>query len=200
MSKIKADRSKSVLPFLIPAMLLMAALIVFFVCITGGTPSVYANLIVIPVVVTALYAPVWYSVIFAALSGFAMGPLVDLVTDNKSKSFSFLIRVAVYVIVSVVVSYISSRNRQREKHFEHIATHDSLTDLPNFNCISSAKKLVFTISGTCRTGVAINPPHKIEYFFVEYSLRSKCPLIILGKLDAIRNISQQAMKRQRCKP
>ena len=139
MSKIKADRSKSVLPFLIPAMLLMAALIVFFVCITGGTPSVYANLIVIPVVVTALYAPVWYSVIFAALSGFAMGPLVDLVTDNKSKSFSFLIRVAVYVIVSVVVSYISSRNRQREKHFEHIATHDSLTDLPNFNCISSAK-------------------------------------------------------------
>ena len=82
MSKIKADRSKSVLPFLIPSMILMAALIVFLVCITGGTPSVYANLIVIPVVVTALYAPVWYSVIFAALSGFAMGPLVDLVTDR----------------------------------------------------------------------------------------------------------------------
>ena len=139
MSKIKADRAKSVLPFLIPAMFLMAALIVLFVCVTGGTPSVYANLIVIPVVVTALYSPVWYSALFAALAGFAMGPLVDLVTGNASKDLSFLIRVAVYLIVSVVISYISSRNRQREKHFEHLATHDSLTSLPNFNCMANAK-------------------------------------------------------------
>ena len=139
MSKMKTDHAKSVLPLLIPAMFLMAALIVLFVCITGGTPSVYANLIVIPVVVTALYSPVWYSALFAALAGFAMGPLVDLVTGNESKGFSFLIRVAVYLIVSVVISYISSRNRQREKHFEHLATHDSLTSLPNFNCMANAK-------------------------------------------------------------
>ncbi len=139
MSKLKADRSKSVFPLLIPAMILMASLVVVLVCVTGGTPSVYANLIVIPVVETALYSPVWYSALFAAISGFAMGPLVDLFTDNQNRSFSFLIRVAVYVIVSVVISYISSRNRQREKHFEQIATHDALTDLPNFNCISDVK-------------------------------------------------------------
>ena len=139
MSKIKTDRAKSVLPFLIPATLLVAALIVFLVCITGGTPSVYANLIVIPIVVTALFSPVWYSAVFAALAGLSMGPLVDLVTDKKATGASFLIRVAVYVIVSVVIAYISSRNRQREKHFEHLATHDSLTGLSNFNCMSTAK-------------------------------------------------------------
>ena len=139
MSSMKSSRQRSILPFLIPATIACAALVTYLVYKTGGTPSIYANLILIPVVLTALFAPVWYSCLFATLAGLAMGPLVLFLLDTDINGVTWLIRVLIYVAVSLVISYISSRSRTREKHFEHLATHDPLTDLPNFNCIPQTK-------------------------------------------------------------
>jgi EAL domain-containing protein (putative c-di-GMP-specific phosphodiesterase class I)/GGDEF domain-containing protein len=68
-----------------------------------------------------------------------MGPLIIFLTDSGDRSMTWIIRVLIYAVVGFVISVISSRNRQRERHFEHLATHDPLTDLPNFNSITSAK-------------------------------------------------------------
>ncbi len=133
-----SNRPKSILPFLIPMNYVCAAAVVYLVYATGGTPSIYANLILIPVVLTALFTPVWHSVIFAVLSGLLMGPIINSLTDTPTRNFAWFIRVLVYAIVSSVIAYISTRNRERQKHFEYIATHDPLTALPNYNSISSA--------------------------------------------------------------
>lgn len=139
MNSIRNNRQKSILPFLIPASFIAAAAIIYFVCVTGGTPNVYANLILIPIVLTSLYMPVWYSALFAMLSGIAMGPLVNWITNSEDHGLTWLIRALIYVVVSIVVAYISTRSRKREKHFEYIATHDALTGLPNLNAITSSK-------------------------------------------------------------
>ncbi|MBO7564044.1 MAG: GGDEF domain-containing protein [Clostridiales bacterium] len=139
MNSIQNNRQKSILPFLIPASIIAAAAIIYFVCVTGGTPNVYANLILIPIVLTSLYMPVWYSALFAMLSGIAMGPLVNWITNSEDQGLIWLIRAIIYVVVSIVVAYISTRSRKRERHFEYIATHDALTGLPNLNAISSSK-------------------------------------------------------------
>ena len=134
-----STRQKSILPFLIPANYICAAAITYLVYATGGTPSIYANLILIPVVLTALFTPVWHSVLFAVLSGLAMGPVINLLTDADSSNFSWIIRVLVYALVSFVISYISSRSRERRQHFEYMATHDPLTGLPNYNTIADSR-------------------------------------------------------------
>ena len=139
MNSIQNNRQKSILPFLIPASFLSAAAVIYFVCVTGGTPNVYANLILIPIVLTSLYMPVWYSALFAMLSGIAMGPLVSWITNSEDQGLIWLIRAIIYVVVSIVVAYISTRSRKRERHFEYIATHDALTGLPNLNAIVSSK-------------------------------------------------------------
>ena len=139
MNSIQDNRQKSILPFLIPASFIAAAAVIYFVCVTGGTPNVYANLILIPIVLTSLYMPVWYSALFAMLSGIAMGPLVNWITNSEDQGLIWLIRAIIYVVVSIVVAYISTRSRKREKHFEYIATHDALTGLPNLNAITSSK-------------------------------------------------------------
>ena len=132
-------RQKSVLSFLIPATFLVGAGVTYLVYMTGGTPSIYANLILIPIVLTALFSPVWYSALFAALSGIAMGPLITYLHDGDTSSWTWLIRALIYVAVSIVISSISAGSRKRERHFEHLATHDPLTDLPNFSYITSSK-------------------------------------------------------------
>ena len=139
MSSSESSRQKSVLTFLIPATFLFGAGVTYLVHKTGGTPSIYANLILIPIVLTALFSPVWYSALFAALSGIAMGPLITYLNDGDTSSWTWLIRALIYVAVSIVISFISARSRKRERHFEHLATHDPLTDLPNFSYITSSK-------------------------------------------------------------
>lgn len=139
MSSSESSRQKSVLTFLIPATFLFGAGVTYLVYKTGGTPSIYANLILIPIVLTALFSPVWYSALFAALSGIAMGPLITYLNDGDTSSWTWLIRALIYVAVSIVISSISAGSRRRERHFEHLATHDPLTDLPNFSYITSSK-------------------------------------------------------------
>ena len=135
---LTASNAKSkgaALPFIIPACYLVSAAVVYLVCATGGTPSIYANLILIPIIVTALFTPVWHSVIFACLSGAAMGPLICLITGGSWSDFSWLIRLAVYVVVSVVISVISTKMKEREEYYELLATHDTVTGLSNFQSL-----------------------------------------------------------------
>lgn len=139
MSSKRSNRQKPVLTFLIPATFLFGAGVTYLVYKTGGTPSIYANLILIPIVLTALFSPVWYSAVFAALSGIAMGPLITYLNDGDTSNWTWLIRALIYVAVSIVISSISARSRKRERYFEHLATHDPLTDLPNFSFITSSK-------------------------------------------------------------
>lgn len=134
---VSTSRNKSArIPLIVAACYLVSAAVVYLVCATGGTPSIYANLILIPIIVVALITPVWHSAFFASLCGLAIGPLICLCVGGDWKDFSWLIRLFVYVVVSVVISVISRKIQKREAYFEELATHDSNTGLMNLNCLS----------------------------------------------------------------
>ena len=113
MSSSESSRQKSVLTFLIPATFLFGAGVTYLVHKTGGTPSIYANLILIPIVLTALFSPVWYSALFAALSGIAMGPLITYLNDGDTSSWTWLIRALIYIAVSIVILYLGAKQEAR---------------------------------------------------------------------------------------
>lgn len=118
-----------------PLSYLLAAAIGHLVCVSGGTPNVYTNLLMIPVMLTAVITPFWHSVGFATLCGLMVGPLTDWIIYGDVSNHSWLIRMGIYILLASVVSWISSKTRDSQKHFEYIATHDPLTGQMNFNCI-----------------------------------------------------------------
>ena len=65
--------------------------------------------------------------------------MITYLNEGDNSSWTWLIRALIYVAVSIVISSISAGSRRRERHFEHLATHDPLTDLPNFSYITSSK-------------------------------------------------------------
>ena len=139
MEKNNSENKDYLLPVYILADYIFSAVITYIVCITGGTPSIYANLIVIPIVVTALFTPIWHSVFFATLCGLAMGPLTTAITGGDMSDLTWLIRLAVYLILAIVISWISGILKQREQFYEKMATQDALTGLSNMASLEQSK-------------------------------------------------------------
>ena len=139
MEKNNSENKDYLLPVYILADYIFSAVITYIVCITGGTPSIYANLIVIPIVVTALFTPIWHSVFFATLCGLAMGPLTTAITGGDMSDLTWLIRLAVYLILAIVISWISGILKQREQFYEKMATQDDLTGLSNMASLEQSK-------------------------------------------------------------
>ncbi len=135
MESNKNISKNSFLPLCVIANYILCAAITYLICLTGGTPSIYANLMVIPIVLIALFTPIWHSVLFAAIGGLCMGPLQCWIVGGDWSDFTWLIRLAVYVILAAVISYISTKTRKREKFYEKMATHDALTGLENFQSL-----------------------------------------------------------------
>ena len=138
MNTNRKTRSFSPLSLLLLINYIVAAGIVYLVYVSGGSPNIYSNLILIPIVLTSLYSPVWHSVLFSALSGLALGPLVEYLVNKDFGGALWVVRLIVYIALSIFISWISTNNRKKEQHFEYMATHDPLTGLPNFNCIPDA--------------------------------------------------------------
>ncbi len=131
MNKKNGKKADSLLPVFIIADYIFSGVITYIVCATGGTPNILANLIVIPIVVTALFTPIWHSVFFATLCGLAMGPLTTAITGGNMGDLMWLIRLAVYLVLAIVISWISGIMKQREQFYENMATRDALTGLSN---------------------------------------------------------------------
>ena len=129
------DKKKAFLTVTIIVNYIFAAAVTYLVYATGGAPSVFANLVLLPIIVTALYTPVWHSVLFSVLSALAIGPLTTWINHGDMNDYTWIIRLLIYVVMSIVVSSISSQSRKRERYYENLATHDELTGLLNFNCI-----------------------------------------------------------------
>lgn len=139
MDKSVGKNHDSLVSVCIVADYIFSIAITYLVCATGGVPNIYANLIVIPIVVTALFTPVWHSVFFAVLCGLAMGPVTTAITGGDMGNFTWLIRLAVYVVLAVVISTISGILKQREQYFEKMATIDSLTGLGNIAALTRSQ-------------------------------------------------------------
>jgi len=137
---------KSFLPVCIMANYLLGAAITYLICLTGGTPSIYANLIVIPIVLVALFTPIWHSVFFATLCGLCMGPLQCWILGGNWSDLTWLIRLSVYVVLASVISYISTKTRKRENFYEQLATHDPLTGLENIQSLTRKEYTDCTMS------------------------------------------------------
>ena len=138
MNTNRKTRSFSPLSLLLLINYIVAAGIVYLVYVSGGSPNIYSNLILIPIVLTSLYSPVWHSVLFSALSGLALGPLVEYLVNKDFGGALWVVRLIVYIALSIFISWISTNNRKKEQHFEYMATHDPLTGLPICHLRSSS--------------------------------------------------------------
>ncbi|MBR3056805.1 MAG: EAL domain-containing protein [Clostridiales bacterium] len=138
MSSNSSNNKTSLLPFCIIGNYVLSAAITYLVCATGGAPSIYANLILIPIAIIALFTPVWHSVLFAALCGLAMGPLTTAITGGDMNNFAWVIRFIVYIVLGLVISAISNMIKQREQHFKILATQDPLTGIHNIRALEQA--------------------------------------------------------------
>ncbi len=139
MSIDRTFHRSSFLYVFVPLNYILAAAVAHLVCATGGGPSVYANIIMVPVMLTALFTPLIHSVFFATLCGLLVGPVIDYAVSGEISGFSWIVRICVYIILASVVSWISSKTRKSQKHFEYMATHDPLTKLMNFSCIPDSE-------------------------------------------------------------
>lgn len=139
MSNDRTFHRSSFLYVFIPLNYILAAAVAHLVCVTGGGPSVYANIIMVPVMLTAITTPLIHSVFFATLSGLLLGPIMDYIISGHVTGLSWLVRMGIYILLASVVAWISSKTRKNERHFEYIATHDPLTDLKNFSCIAESE-------------------------------------------------------------
>ena len=118
MNTNRKTRSFSPLSLLLLINYIVAAGIVYLVYVSGGSPNIYSNLILIPIVLTSLYSPVWHSVLFSALSGLALGPLVEYLVNKDFGGALWVVRLIVYIALSIFISWISTNNRKKEQHFE----------------------------------------------------------------------------------
>lgn len=139
MSTEQSSRITSFLRIFVPINYILAAIVTHMVWATGGLPSVYANVLMIPIMFMAMSTPLVHSVFFATLCGVMMGPLMDVIVNGHISSYSWIVRLVVYVFLASVVSWISSKTRKKEQYFEYLATHDPLTKLRNFSTISETE-------------------------------------------------------------
>lgn len=96
---------------------LLSLLIAWFVFYHGGTKTVFANLMFIPVSILSSVLGKKYGILHAIFSGLLLGPYMPLSSDEMimQQSFNWQLRILIYIFVATVIGYFSDKYKQQMK-------------------------------------------------------------------------------------
>lgn len=88
---------------------LISCVIAYLVFLSGGTKTVYANLMYVPVAVLAAIAGVKRGIFIAIISALMIGPLMPLEvsTNTMQSNINWIVRLFVYTSIATVIGYFS---------------------------------------------------------------------------------------------
>jgi HD-GYP domain-containing protein (c-di-GMP phosphodiesterase class II) len=106
------DKQKKLL---ISISFILTILVSILVYLTGGTIQVYANLMYIPIALTALTASIKFSILHAIFSGLLLGPFMPLNVNDSimQQPMNWLFRLAIYTIVSLAIAYFAKLSERK---------------------------------------------------------------------------------------
>ena len=141
--KTKLKNSMKLIRF--ASCLLLIALTVYIVYVTGGTKHSFTHLIYIPTIMTAFLFGTKGSIIVALISGFGLGPLMpqDVKLGIMQEPSNWIRRTCIQLFIGVTVSMIVSHNRKLNEIIRNKAYENYKTGLPNVNkfVIDTEKRL-----------------------------------------------------------
>ncbi len=105
---------------------LLAAAVMLLILITGGTPSVYMNMMYIPIALVSTYSGKWRASIFSLFWGFIPIPMLLLWGYGIEPVKQIITRPATFIVLSLIIGSLSDFHRERLIKEE---TFDSLTGL-----------------------------------------------------------------------
>lgn len=94
---------------------LLSLSIACFVYYHGGTKTIYANLMFIPISALSSFLGKKYGIIHAIFSGLLLGPHMPLNTDDMTMqlTINWHLRIFIYLFVALVVGYFSDKYKQK---------------------------------------------------------------------------------------
>lgn len=111
--------------------------ITLLVYISGGTNTVYTNLMYFPIAVVASAYGYKWGMIHAGISGLLVGPFMPLnVSDSiMQPPLNWSVRFVTYVAIAVIVGLFAELAHKREEKFAYMIAHDYLTGLKNYEAL-----------------------------------------------------------------
>ncbi len=107
----------------------LAAFIMLLIVLTGGTPSVFMNLMYIPIALSSTYTGQRRALIFALLWGIIPAPLMLIVGFGMEPVKQLITRPVTFVIISIIISSLSDFHRDRLIYESTYDTHTGLKKL-----------------------------------------------------------------------
>lgn len=121
--------------FLVFVISSLIAMIAVFVHIMGGTESAFPHMMYLPILLSAYYFSTNGTIIFSAISGFALGPWIprNVELNLMQVPLSWIFRTVFFIIIGITCSILFQRiNRYKQKEVDR-SYINFLTGLPNMN-------------------------------------------------------------------
>ena len=157
---------QKIIAILIVALLLIA--VVLLVYFTGGVRFVYAHLIYVPILLSAVFFGISGATVTAILAGISLGPFmpVDTLTGEQQHAINWLLRLGIFTVVGSMSGFsVDALHRAAQKVYL-AANHDSFTGLPNQHHMQrTLEELIQDHENTTVKLLVINIDNYIELFY-----------------------------------
>ncbi len=111
---------------------MLASGVMLLILLSGGTPSVYMNLMYIPIALVSTFSGKKASALFSMIWGFAPIPLMLLWGYGLEPMKQIITRPVTFIIISIIISSLSDFHRERLAHEENYDKETGLKKLPLF--------------------------------------------------------------------
>jgi len=113
--------------------------IALLVYITGGTPSVYANLMYVIIALVSASFGKRLGMIQAIFGGLLIGPLVNYMLHENTFyggiSNNWILRLFIFAVIALIIGHFSDSSRKNNHFITNLLTHDNITNLKNLEAI-----------------------------------------------------------------
>lgn len=125
--------------FIFALSICLSILISAIVYYTGGTTRVYANLMYIPITISASIISRKIGVFQAAFSAMLVGPMMPLNTEFAiaQSNFNWMMRLVIYITVALVIGVFSDLKGNQERSMKEMLMIDSIS---GFKTVESLKQ------------------------------------------------------------
>ncbi len=130
MSQRKYSRYFLILSYILS--LAIAAVIYY----TGGTNSIYADLMYIPIATAASTGGKKHGAVHAAFSGMLIGPFMINSFHAAQEPAGWIWRMIIYISISLIIGMFHDCGKKHEEHITHMLTYDPVTQLKNIQALT----------------------------------------------------------------